>query len=419
MLDPLTELLNRRGLERALDGTASLGAREEGSLAMLIDLDRFKDINDTQGHAVGDAVLKEISRHLKGSLRASDTIARVGGDEFIVLLPRTRVAEGLRVAEKIRMAISGASVTTPGGESVGVTASIGMVPLQQDVPSVDSLLTITHGVLNRSKSTGRNRVSYGPENADGRRGAAQEAGASEREKARQALLAGGKFRAGTQPIFELSGRREIAHELFARSVIEGYEMPEDFFEVAAENDMLTFVDLECLKTCLNAASRLSPHLRRHVNLYPSTLAGIAPARILEEFERRGKDGLFCVELSEQQIIGDPSYLAEPAAALRRAGVLIALDDVGYGKSSLESLVMLEPDIVKIDRRCVSGISKSEPAMRRLKRIVAAGTALGAEVIAEGIEDAGDLEAAQSLGIRFGQGFYLGALDSVELAAKGI
>jgi len=118
-------------------------------------------------------------------------------------------------------------------------------------------------------------------------------------------------------------------------------------------------------------------------------------------------GTFCLEISEQQIIGDPSYLAPAVQALRDAGMLIAIDDVGFGSSCLESLVLLAPDILKIDKRCVIGIDEDPPRIEHLRRYVRIAHTLGCAVIAEGIETAGELAVVRSLGIEYGQGYFWG------------
>ena len=114
-----------------------------------------------------------------------------------------------------------------------------------------------------------------------------------------------------------------------------------------------------------------------------------------------------LEISEQQIIGDPSYLLPALRELRKGGLFIAIDDVGFGSSCLESLVMLEPEVMKIDKRCVIGIAESAEQRRQLSRYVAVANALGAEVVAEGVENPTELAVLRDLGVDYAQGFYWG------------
>jgi EAL domain-containing protein (putative c-di-GMP-specific phosphodiesterase class I) len=153
--------------------------------------------------------------------------------------------------------------------------------------------------------------------------------------------------------------------------------------------------------------QLPPYARFHLNIFPTTLLAIPVEHLLELFPRPMPADTFCLEISEQQIIGDPTYLVPAVRALREAGILIAIDDVGFGSSCLESLVLLEPDILKIDKRCVIGIDTDPPRIEHLRRYVRMARTLGCQVVAEGIETAGELAVVRSLGIEYGQG-YLGA-----------
>jgi len=129
--------------------------------------------------------------------------------------------------------------------------------------------------------------------------------------------------------------------------------------------------------------------------------------LLETFPVPLPQGTFCLEISEQQIIGDPSYLIEPVRALRAAGLLIAIDDVGFGSSCLESLVLLEPDVLKIDKRCVIGIARHPERAAHLRRYLGIARTLAAEIVAEGVETADDLAVLRDLGVELAQGFYWG------------
>ncbi|OGW83484.1 MAG: hypothetical protein A2Z83_04060, partial [Omnitrophica bacterium GWA2_52_8] len=160
-VDPLTDLLNRRGLQEALDHELRRSRRDgSNAVILLADLDNFKNTNDQLGHAVGDVVLKEVATTLKSALRTTDYIGRIGGDEFMALLPQTRMIEGLRISERLRSAISESPIIISSGKIVKVTASFGVCAVQRDIPSIDEILEKTHEVLAKSKRTGKNKVSY-------------------------------------------------------------------------------------------------------------------------------------------------------------------------------------------------------------------------------------------------------------------
>lgn len=158
-LDPLTEVLNRRGFQHALTREIAGSAREGSSLAvMIVDLDNFKTINDQFSHAIGDEVLKQVAHILKASLRVNDPVCRIGGDEFIVLLPQTTLKAAASIGEKVRVAIEHAEVSSLAAD-LRVSASIGIAVIHDPHTSVQQLLKLTHSVLYESKRSGKNRVS--------------------------------------------------------------------------------------------------------------------------------------------------------------------------------------------------------------------------------------------------------------------
>ncbi|HKS15720.1 MAG TPA: diguanylate cyclase, partial [Planctomycetota bacterium] len=206
LLDPLTGLLNRRGLQQVLSREVHQVRRDGAELlVLLVDIDDFKRINDALGYAVGDVVLKEIARKLQVSLRATDEVARIGGDEFMILFPQTRRAEGMRVAEKVRLALSGTPLSLPSGP-LRVTASLGLLAVSNATPSIDELLSQAHVILTRSKRSGKNRVSYGwsatPHGED----------RHPLTTVLNGLRGGESLRAVMHPIFNLEDEREVGFE---------------------------------------------------------------------------------------------------------------------------------------------------------------------------------------------------------------
>ena len=403
LVDPLTEMLNRRGLQDALSREIQWSQREGSNLLILhAGLDNFKQVNESLGHATGDVVLKEVSQKLKASLRATDYIGRIGGDEFLMLLPRTRLAEGLRVAERVRLAISQSPISSVGGNPVIVTGSLAIAVVTEGTPSIDELLVKTRLTLHQGKQNGKNKVIFDPLNN----------GRAEKDnnvvpQILKALHSGDHHHVYVLPVYDLSDYTKVGYELLSRMSIEGFEVAEDFFRFCLEHNILTLVDHRCFESCLSAGAVFPPEMRLHVNLFPSTLINIPVEHLIKALPKNYLRHSCCIEISEQQIIGDPSYLIKPVNALRQAGVCVAVDDVGFGRSCLESLVLLEPDIIKIDKKCVMGISSDESRAAALKRILKVTNSLGTEVIAEGIETQEDLELVKELGVKFGQGFLWG------------
>ncbi|MBZ0189539.1 MAG: EAL domain-containing protein, partial [Candidatus Obscuribacterales bacterium] len=402
--DPLTECLNVAGLQRALQHEFERAQRSGGALvAVLLDCDDFDRINAQLGHGVGDVVLKEISKRMKETVRPTDHIARIGSDEFLLLLPETRFAEGMLVAEKIRLSVADSPLRLA-SETIRVTASLGVLALPYEFCSIEEVLSLVRLAVRESKLLGKNRVSSGEKH--------KRVGQPDRDaldELTQKLRRGDCFRAVSMPILYLPDEKLVGYEILSRGPEGAFEMPDDLFRVSVEHNLLTIVDLRCLKTCLAATinPKFDHKARFHVNLFPSTIIDTPIDRLMTLFPTDSKNGRFCVEISEQQFIGDPTYLRDHVQELTKRGVLVAIDDVGFGRSSLESLIILEPDIVKIDRKYVSGIAQDSTKERLLRRLVKVVNVLGSELIAEGIECREELDLLLDMGVTLGQGWYWG------------
>ena len=223
-----------------------------------------------------------------------------------------------------------------------------------------------------------------------------------------ALSEGKRFKPVMQPIYDLRSERKVGYEILMRSTIKGFEMPVDFFRLSSEHNILTLVDHCCFKTAVSGSLHLPQGARCHLNLFPSTMLDIPAAHLVKLLPPPELTGTrYCIEVSEQQIFGSPAHLLESVKAFKKAGVLIAIDDVGFGRSCLESLVLLKPDIIKIDRKNVHGLAQDVAVREALKRLLAVSRSLDAEIIAEGIEEREDLEVLKQLGVVYGQGFLWG------------
>jgi diguanylate cyclase len=399
-LDPLTDLFNRRGLEKAL-GRELQRANVKGSklFAALIDLDDFTRINDQFGFMTGDIVLKEVAKQLEKTMRPSDYLSRIGRDEFLVLLPETRLVEAMKVADTLRLVVGDSVIVLPSGP-VHLTASIGVAEVSQESVSLTDMLYRTGNALKRSKKNGKNQICFYAGANSNNLPAAPDTIVDQ-------LCRGEGLRCVKQEIIRLADESIIGWEMLSRGPQGPFESPYDFFRLSIENSVLNLVDMRCVQECISSSNRQSLTGRIHVNLFPSTILDTPAEKLAELFPTDLKSASYCVELSEQQIIGDPSYLGEHVAALRRRDVLIALDDVGFGRSSLESLVILEPDVIKIDRKWIDGISKDDKKLRALNRMIKIAKALGSELVAEGIETPQDLAVLKGLDVEYGQGWIWG------------
>lgn len=408
-IDPLTDLSNRRGFERILAAEINRAQRTGSPIVgMLLDCDDFGRINEGLGHAVGDVVLKEMVQRITTTLRPSDYVGRIGGDQFVILLTDTQFAEALLIAERVRLCVAESPIRNS-NDNIYMTASIGVAPLPYEISSVEELLSLMRHALKLSKTTGKNRVSTGEQVAA--IAAAQEAGQATPTKKDleivQVLRQGDCFRCVKHPMYRLADEKKVGYELLSRGPAGAFEMPYDFFRVAIENNILSRVDLRCLKACIDTAGKLEPGSRFDVNLFPSTILDTPIDRLVALFPEDKNIGTFCLEISEQQFIGDPSYLKEHTAAFKKAGILVGIDDVGFGRSSLESLILLEPDVVKVDIKYVAGIAVDPQKQRLLRRLVKVVQALGAELVAEGVESRDDLEVVRDMGVQYAQGYLWG------------
>lgn len=405
LMDPLTELFNRRGLQQALTRELQLMLREgHGLLALLLDIDNFKHINDSLGHPVGDMLLKEIAKKIKEVVRESDHVARIGGDEFILLLPKTSHGEGIHLAERIRMTIADTVIYVSDRDTLQITASIGLTPVSSNVTSVDELLAIANPLLRQSKQKGKNCISLDEEEVS----SADAKISTYAEQLSAVLRRGTDFFALKQPILNLTDLSIIGYEFLSRLNNGSIVMPNDFFRIAREQNMLTLVDHYCFRSCVSASAPLAPELYRHINLFPATIVDISPDEVVEKLSVSCPAKSYCLEISEQQILGDPSHLIDPVETFKRSGVSIAIDDVGFGNTCLENLILLEPDVIKLDKRYIRGIARDAQIEKTLRRVLKIAEDLDAEVIAEGIESREDLDTLRGLGVKYGQGFYLGA-----------
>jgi diguanylate cyclase (GGDEF)-like protein len=400
-MDSLTGLLNRKGMERSLmEELSRCRAAGRPLQILMVDLDDFSRINATLGHGVGDLVLVAASRRIRESVRSCDSIGRCGTDRFVIMLPEADAHAAEVIAEKIRLAI-GRDVIKAGGRELKTTACIGLTAVSSTSLSIDEVLAKAHFALQNSKLNGKNRV-------------ARAAGAVDLEGVRpslagpdmvRALLHEPVFTACSQPIVNMQDGRIVSREMLVRGPAGPLRAPDNLFRFCQENDILPAVDLRCLKECAAAAARLGPGADYHVNIMPATLLQTSTEELVRVLTAGG--GRCCVEISEQQLLGDPSVLVPRVRALQDAGLRVAIDDVGFGNSCLEGLIMLHPQVMKIDKRLVRGLAL-DPEMRgALVRMLKVADVLEAEVVAEGIETTDDYHMLLEMGVRFGQGYLFG------------
>jgi len=399
--DPLTGMLNRRGLSSSLEREANRRRRTRSEMqALFIDLDDFKKINDVYGHSIGDEVLRRVSTLIRGTVRASDHVARIGGDEFLIILPSTTREEAGPVADKVHKAI----VSSPIAERfphLRVGASIGMVSAAQDDEMVQDLLVRTERALHSAKRLGKGQIFH--ENNLFR-------GTEDRAMSFTEILnelhQPTTYFAVRQPLVTTKGI-PFGYEYLTRSRCRALDSPSDFLRFALDAGVAGEVDLHAFRTCSEATRNADAGMHCHLNILPSTLEKRDPEELLAYLPADRDYNDYCIEISEQEPMQDPRRLLEPVAFLRNAGVRIGLDDVGFGHSSLEALLLLEPEVVKIDRQLVHGISHDSQRRRALGNLLRIVITWGGAAIAEGVEEEADLMVLEELGVDWVQGFLFG------------
>lgn len=402
-LDIATDALNMRGLEQVLKVEENRINRGTGSLiAVMVACDDFNKLVEEKGTTTAERVLREITKRIVGTLRPSDHVARTGDDEFLVLLPDTQLAYGMRVAERLRLVVLESDVPEFKTANGPITLSLGVTAVPNEAKGKDDIIEIARQALERSKQAGKNSVSVNRNTRE----------ATTTQSLIEQLLAKESYRAVYQPIVNLSTKEVVGFEMLIRGPEGAFESPDDLFRLSVENNILTKVDLQCLRSCTELSNNIASLMRVHLNIFPSTILDTDPQELISIFPTNKEGKVFCIEISEQHFIGDPAYMRDRLLALRHAGILIAVDDIGFGRASLETLILLEPDIVKVDRKYVNGIGTDPTKVRMLKRLANVAKSLGVEMIAEGIENAGDLPVLSELGIHFGQGFLWGKLLEV-------
>ncbi|MEZ5283885.1 MAG: EAL domain-containing protein [Vicinamibacterales bacterium] len=411
VIDPLTRVLNRRGVETALSDLTAVARRsgERGAI-VLVDCDDFKGINDTGGYAAGDATLQRVARAISDSVRPGrDRVGRVGGDEFVVLLPNIRLEDAHMVAERIRAAIHNTPPPLTASKNLSpISASVGVAPIAATVSSLNEVIALAQGPLQQSKRSGKNTVR-----SEGR--VRDPLALDIDELLREPLLLG----VAAHGIVRPGDGARVGVELLIRGPAgDALESPDAIFMTAKRRHLLSAIDLTCVRRCMSVCRLLSDCTRVNVNLYASTLADTPLDEVLRILRPPGRTTLV-LELNEQEFIGEPALIAERLTALRRAGVLIALDDVGYGRSSFEAISALEPDIVKIDRSAVLGLSEDAEKRRVLGRMLKCLQGLSPEIVTEGVETEADARVVIDMGIPLAQGFLWGRPELVAFRSRAL
>ena len=391
LTDALTGLANHRHFHDRLAEELTRARQQSSPLALVaLDLDHFKAINDTHGHPYGDAVLQKAGAALTGVVRTIDTVARVGGEEFALLLPGADVELAYAIAERARDAI--ARVPLPKAE---LSLSAGIACYPEDAWSASSLVELADGALYLAKRSGRNQTRL----YDGREGGTSERRSREEQQAEIGALleGGGAIRPVFQPIVLLTSGEVIGYEALAR--FAGSERPPDaWFAQAHRCGLGPMLEAEALQAALRRPGRPQGTLLS-LNVSPSALSSRDVLGVLPQ-DLRG----ILIEITEHERFSDQPAFAAALSTVRERGALIAVDDAGAGYAGLHHLMRLRPDVIKLDRGLIDGIAADDVKAALIESFASFARRTGAELCAEGIENLDDLGALRELGVRYGQGY---------------
>jgi len=405
--DSLTGLHNRDRLHAQLEHAFAAKNRvpSDGPGLVLLDLDHFKDINDTLGHPVGDRLLQQVAERLVLALGEDAFVSRLGGDEFAVVVDGDLTATQMVAQELL------ASLETPmrvGEVELLVRASAGVAVAPGHGDDAETLMKNADVALYQAKLD-RDRIStYSPEH---------DINTLERLQLLADLrtaLDSGQLSVAYQPQVDLTSRRMVGVEALIRwqHPTRGSVPPDSFIPLAENSGLIAELTATVLDAALGqlAALRAAGHeLRMAVNLSARHLSDLAlPRQVAEALERHGiPPAMLVLEVTETGILADPARVDAVVGTLRQLGVGIAVDDYGTGHASLSYLKTLEVDELKIDKSFVVDMGRDTHDFIIVRSTIALALDLGLRVIAEGIEDEETAVALRELGCDVGQGYHLG------------
>ena len=408
--DTLTDLPNRSNLQGRLE-QALASARREGRrplVVMFLDLDRFKNINDTLGHHVGDALLLEVSRRLIASVRESDVVARLGGDEFVVVLTVADVVAAERVASKILKALS--QPYQIDGQRLHTTSSIGIALFPVDGETVDVLMRNADAAMYHAKSAGRNNVQFFT--------ASMNQAARDRRQLEEDLhlaLQGEQFVLHFQPQVDVM-RRVFATEALLRwqHPQHGLVPPARFIPLAEDTGLIVpigqwVLETACAQIKVWSDDARTSQLQVAVNVSARQFRQADFVDQLRELLARSgaEPARLKLELTESLVLDNVADTIARMNAIKRLGVTFSMDDFGTGYSSLSYLTRLPLDQLKIDRAFVSRLPDTQSDAVIAQTIVTMGRSLGLKVIAEGVENEAQRQFLARHGCHGYQGYLFG------------
>ena len=407
--DSLTQLLNRRRFEEELDRhLEDTSTQAPGGVLLYLDLDDFKEVNDILGHAAGDVVLRSLARLLQREVRDTDALARVGGDEFAVLMPGAGAARGESIARRIIEAIEHHRVPVQ-DQTVRLTACVGIALYPEHGNTRESLFVAADRAMYRAKEIGRSRYElYMPVHSPAG------IGGLSRSYAIRDAFDEDRFFFEAQPILELKSGQISQYELLLRLTdAAGKKVPSAEFIGAAERfGLIGQVDRWVVRHAVEFLSELQDAGKDTVLEINLSARGLGDDQLLpliqDLIKTSGVDPrLLIFEITENEAISDLVQARLFMDALRDLGCRFALDDFGVGFSSFNHLRHLPVDFLKIDGSFVRDLMRDAVDQQMVKAMVGAARALGIKTVAEWVENRRTLSMLRQLGVDYAQGFHVG------------
>ena len=420
--DDLTGLANRSAFMESLHDAAASSRHDGSTIGVLyFDIDRFKVVNDSLGHGVGDLLLAKVANRLQGVMRSQDLLARLGGDEFTLLLDRIHGrSEAIAIAERVADAFGDPFEIA--GRRFNISASIGIATNLDNADDAETLLTYADAAQYRAKQRGRNRIEVF--DAELRESIQRRLG--DEQELRDALAAGDIF-AWFQPEVDLRTGLIVGAEALARwsHAERGILCAGEFVPLAEEAGLVYGLDDTIVSCAVEARAGLpvsdaGSAFRVWCNISAGQFTRARPIeRLTNLLERTGCDAsLIGLEITETAILPDMHAAALEIAAARELGIKVALDDFGTGHSSLTLLRSLPIDRVKIDQTFVKELGRDAAATAIVRGVVTLAKDLGLEVVAEGVETAAQAEVLGELGCEYAQGYlWAKAMPAEQLAQQ--
>ncbi|PWQ95853.1 EAL domain-containing protein [Leucothrix arctica] len=404
-IDSLTGLINRRHMYDIL--TEKTTSSQEGFALFFLDLDAFKEVNDSLGHSIGDELLKSVARRLRNHVSSDDIVGRLGGDEFIIILNTTNQPKDIAsIAQDICDSLSSDFIVQ--GHSIDVSTSIGITLFPQDAATPDNLLVNADQAMYASKKNGSNGFMLFDETM-------RESMALRNETLRDLKLAlpKGQFELYYQPIYNLlTGEITKAEALIRWNHPErGMIRPDLFIQLSEESGMINelgeWIFHEAATQVAEWRAKYAPHLQVSINTSPIQYRdkGFDIKNWCAHLESLGLSGqALIVEITEGLLMESSSAVKAKLWGLRDAGIEVAIDDFGTGYSSLSYLKKFHIDYLKIDQSFVSNLSAHSEDFVLCEAITVMAHKLGCTVVAEGIETEEQSLLLKEAGCDYGQGY---------------